>query len=112
MSSVFESLGRATTRKAGGQHRLLLLMALLVGLCQPGQAQEAQRATPAAPPAVAVTLFQNVRIFDGKTGTLSAPKNVLVRGNRIERVTTDQITIDPTGRLVDGGGRSLMPGLI
>jgi imidazolonepropionase-like amidohydrolase len=87
-------------------------MALLVGLCQTGQAQEAQRATPAAPPAVAVTLFQNVRIFDGKSGTLSPPRNVLVRGNRIERVTTDQITIDPTGRLVDGGGRTLMPGLI
>jgi len=90
----------------------LLLMALLVGLCQPGQAQDAQRATPAAPPAVAVTLFQNVRIFDGKTGTLSAPKNVLVRGNRIERVATDQITIDPASRLVEGGGRTLMPGLI
>src|SRR5499427_1171105 len=99
-------------RKACGQHRPLLLMALLVGLCQTGQAQEAQRATPAAPPAVAVTLFQNVRIFDGKSGTLSPPRNVLVRGNRIERVTTDQITIDPTGRLVDGGGRTLMPGLI
>src|SRR5262249_52928046 len=99
-------------RKACGQHRPLLLMALLVGLCQTGQAQEAQRATPAAPPAVAVTLFQNVRIFDGKNGTLSPPRNVLVRQNRIERVTTDQITIDPTGRLVDGGGRTLMPGLI
>ena len=31
------------------------------------------------------TLFQNVRIFDGTHKSLSAPSNVLVRGNRIER---------------------------
>ena len=31
-----------------------------------------------------VTLFKNVRIFDGKAAALSAPSNVLVRGNKIE----------------------------
>jgi hypothetical protein len=30
-----------------------------------------------------VTLFSNVRIFDGKKGELSAPSHVLVRGNKI-----------------------------
>ena len=29
----------------------------------------------------AVTLFNNVRVFDGKSGTLSGPTNVLVRGS-------------------------------
>ena len=36
-----------------------------------------------------VTLFQNVRIFDGKSATLSAPSNVLVRGNKIETISTN-----------------------
>ena len=38
---------------------------------------------PAAAPAL--TLFQNVRIFDGKSAALSAPSNVLVKGNVIEQ---------------------------
>ena len=32
------------------------------------------------------TLFQNVRIFDGKSGVLTAPSNVLVKRNVIERL--------------------------
>ena len=42
----------------------------------------------------AVTLFQNVRIFDGKSAALSAPSNVLVRGNTIERISVSPITVD------------------
>lgn len=68
----------------------------------------------AAPPPPAVTLFQNVRIFDGKGAQLSAPSFVLVRDNRIERISSTPIPTD--GRadtvLIDGGGRTLMPGLI
>ena len=41
-----------------------------------------------------VTLFENVRIFDGKTANLSAPSNVLVRGNLIERISTSPIPLD------------------
>jgi hypothetical protein len=33
------------------------------------------------------TLSQNVRIYDGTGTSLSAPSNVLVRGNRIERIS-------------------------
>jgi imidazolonepropionase-like amidohydrolase len=59
-------------------------------------------------------VFQNVRIFDGKGGQLSAPSNVLVRGNRIERISLTPIPIDRAAStvLIDGGGRTLMPGLI
>jgi len=62
----------------------------------------------------AVTLFENVRIFDGKGATLSAPSNVLVRGNLIDRISTEPIPVDRRAdtRVVDGGGRTLMPGLI
>jgi imidazolonepropionase-like amidohydrolase len=61
----------------------------------------------------AVTVFENVRIFDGKSPSLSAPSNVLIRGNIIERITTDQIPVDRRAdtRIISGGGRVLMPGL-
>ena len=68
-----------------------------------------------------VTLFENVRIFDGKTAELSPPRNVLVRGNKIEKISSDPIpTATPSGsgfhrattKIIHGGGRTLMPGLI
>ncbi|MDQ8730510.1 amidohydrolase family protein [Bradyrhizobium sp. LHD-71] len=61
-----------------------------------------------------LTLFENVRIFDGKNATLSAPSNVLVRGNRIETISPQPIAVDRRAdtRIIDGGGRTLMPGLI
>ena len=61
-----------------------------------------------------ITLFSNVRIFDGKKGELSAPSHVLVRGNKIEKISTTSIPSDRRADtvLLDGGGRTLMPGLI
>ena len=59
-------------------------------------------------------LFENVRIFDGKGSTLSTSTNVLVRGNKIERISAAPIPVDRRAdtRIIDGGGRTLMPGLI
>ena len=61
-----------------------------------------------------VVLFQNVRVFNGKSSELSAPTNVLVRGNKIEKITTDDIPTEqsPDTTIIDGNGRTLMPGLI
>jgi len=70
--------------------------------------------SPSAAASGAVTLFENVRIFDGRGAALSTPYNVLVRGNVIERISGDQIPLDRRAdtRAIDGGGRTLMPGLI
>jgi imidazolonepropionase-like amidohydrolase len=59
-------------------------------------------------------LFENVRIFDGKSSTLSGSMNVLVRGNTIDRISKDPIGVDRSAntRIIAGGGRTLMPGLI
>jgi len=67
-----------------------------------------------AAPKVAVTLFKNVRIFDGKAEKLSDTSNVMVRGNIIERVSSDAIQspADANVTVIEGGGRTLMPGLI
>ena len=65
-------------------------------------------------PPPAATVFQNVRIFDGKGGQLSGPSHVLIRGNKIERISSTPIATDRGADtvLIDGGGRTLMPGLI
>ena len=70
--------------------------------------------TATAVPKVAVTLFKNVRIFDGKAEKLSDPGSVMVRGNIIERVSSGSIETpaDADVTVIDGGGRTLMPGLI
>src|SRR6478735_8876454 len=62
----------------------------------------------------AVTLFNNVRVFDGKSASLSEPTNVLVRGKLIERISRAPIPVDrsATTTIIDAGGRTLMPGLI
>jgi imidazolonepropionase-like amidohydrolase len=65
------------------------------------------------PPAIAgATLFRNVRIFDGKGASLSAPSNVLIKGNIIARISTAPIDAEPGTTVIAGGGRTLMPGLI
>ncbi|MCA1392823.1 amidohydrolase family protein [Bradyrhizobium sp. IC3123] len=70
--------------------------------------------TPAEPQErIAVTVFENVRIFNGKSETLSVPSNVVIRGNIIERIVTAPIPTDRRvdARVIQGGGRVLMPGL-
>lgn len=59
-------------------------------------------------------LFQNARVFDGKSSELSPPTNVLVRGNKIEKITAEDIPTDRSAdtTIVNGDGRILMPGLI
>ena len=62
----------------------------------------------------AAVLFANVRVFDGKTHRLSSASNVLVVGNTIRTVSTSSIAPPAGSKMttIDGGGRTLMPGLI
>ena len=89
-------------------HAALLIRVVLI-LCALDSSIQARDAAPAS-----VTVFTNVLIFDGKSGQLSLPSNVLVRGNTIEKISTDPIPVDrlenPT--LINGNGHTLMPGLI
>jgi imidazolonepropionase-like amidohydrolase len=71
-------------------------------------------AAPAQDSHPGAVLFEDVRIFDGKSAGLSGPTNVLIRGNKIEKISTVPIPVDRTSntRIINGGGRTLMPGLI
>lgn len=62
-------------------------------------------------PAASETLFRNVRVLDVVKGQLGAPTNVLIEGGRIAKIGAG---ITPRGpvKIVEGGGRTLMPGMI
>src|SRR5262245_19714538 len=65
-------------------------------------------------PTSSAMVFENVRIFDGKTDRLLGPSHVLVTGNVIKTISSTPIA-DPAGTPVQrirGNGRTLMPGLI
>ena len=74
-----------------------LATGIVLGLCAPALADD--------------VLFENVRIFDGVSAVLSAPSNVLVKGNVIESISTAPIEAEGA-TVIAGGGRTLMPGLI
>jgi imidazolonepropionase-like amidohydrolase len=82
-------------------------LALVLATSSIAIAQE-QSAPDAAQPAV---LFKNVRVFDGTSDKLTASTSVLVVGNKIDTIG-GEIAPPAKGVVIDGGGRTLMPGLI
>jgi len=115
------SFGTTMVRKLKlALYPLLVTAALLAGLCRASLGQgDADLEAPGLAPfhatlAGGATLFQNVRIFDGKSAALSAPSDVLVRGNTIERISVSPITVERNAdvRVIAANGRVLMPGLI
>ncbi len=85
--------------------RRILILALVLGgfLAIPAWAQKAEP--------VSKVLITNVRIFDGKSDKLAAGMSVLVEGNKIAKIAKS-IAAPQGATVIDGGGRTLMPGLI
>ena len=119
--------GGELTRQIVVTRMLVLLSAPLAGLAAQAASrsadvplsrpptQGAARATPGEAAAqMPVTLFTDVRVFDGRRGALSGPSHVLVKGNVIARVSATPITdAGPGATVIRGDGRRvLMPGLI
>jgi imidazolonepropionase-like amidohydrolase len=57
-------------------------------------------------------LFTNVNVWDGTGDKLAKGMNVLVEGNLIKAVSARPIDAGSDAQVIDGGGRTLMPGLI
>jgi imidazolonepropionase-like amidohydrolase len=89
------------------RQRAALLFITIIALCT-GHTASAENTKQAE----AVTVFTNVRVFDGKGGPLSAPTNVIVRGQMIERIGDATAILPVADRVIEGGGRTLMPGMI
>jgi imidazolonepropionase-like amidohydrolase len=85
------------------------VLAVLLGIA----ALPATGARAQAPTATGV-VFENVRIFDGRSPRLSAPSNVLVTDNVIRTISASPIPNEPGMAMtrIRGNGRTLMPGLI
>jgi imidazolonepropionase-like amidohydrolase len=79
--------------------------AAALGLSPPG---EAMAQAPATPPIV----FTNVHVFNGRSPDLARGMNVLVLGNRIKDIRAGSFAPPPGATVINGGGRTLMPGLI
>lgn len=76
--------------------------ASLLGLPRPAYAQVA-----AAP-----TVITNVALFDGTGAALRSGVSVLIQGEKIADIAEGQITAPEGATVIDGAGRTLMPGLI
>jgi imidazolonepropionase-like amidohydrolase len=83
----------------------LAATALLLAVCASAQAQT---------PTTSAVLFENVRVFNGTADRRSELSNVLVVGNVIRTVSISPIAppADVNLTRIQGGGRTLMPGLI
>ena len=56
-------------------------------------------------------LIENVNVFDGESDELIAGVSVVLQGNRIDAIGKD-LVVAMDAVVIDGGGRTLMPGLI
>jgi imidazolonepropionase-like amidohydrolase len=77
-----------------------------LGLARPAGAQ----ANPPGP--TPPILFGDFLLFDGKSKALRGGLHLLVEGNRIKRIATGNVTPPEGARVIDCGGRVIMPGLI
>ena len=77
-----------------------------LGLVRPAGSQ----ATPPGPTQPIV--FGNFLLFDGKSKALREGLRLLVEGNRIKQIATGDVTPPDGARMIDCGGRVMMPGLI
>ncbi|SFL56572.1 metal-dependent hydrolase family protein [Shimia aestuarii] len=80
---------------------LTAALAVAVSVALPAAAQDAS----------GPILFTNVNVFDGVNEALITNANVVVTDNLITAVSTEPLAV-AGGRVIDGGGRTLMPGLI
>jgi imidazolonepropionase-like amidohydrolase len=66
----------------------------------------------ATEPSKPQTLFTNVKIWDGTSGSLSSATNVLIEGSTIKKVGASAGDANADAALIEGQGKVLMPGLI
>lgn len=108
MASIRQISGKRVYATSLSARRTICAGAALVCLGIPVQAQT--QAVP--PPKPSAVLFTNVNVFDGVSLQLRRGMQVLVEGERITAVQADRISPPPGTRTIQGGGRTLMPGLI
>jgi imidazolonepropionase-like amidohydrolase len=93
-------------KKFSGQiGKCLAGMAVVASISLASGLASAQESAPAQ------ILFKNVNVFDGTSAKLATGMDVLVTGNLIGKIGKD-LSADKDATVIEGGGRTLMPGLI
>jgi imidazolonepropionase-like amidohydrolase len=77
-----------------------------LGLVRPAGAQTV---SPGPRPPI---MFGNFQLFDGRSNGLRGGLRLLVEGNRIKRIASGDVATPDGARIIDCGGRVMMPGLI
>jgi len=85
--------------------KIMFSMLLAIVLTITGVATASEQARPVQ------ILFTNVNIFDGKSEALDMNTNVLVENNLIKSIGSS-ITVPEGTQVIDGGGKTLLPGFI
>ena len=106
-SPAFARLNGLMTAKLGRRALLAGGAGLAAAAALPRGAAAALPAPPKGP-----ILFRNLRVFDGSGGALRDGLAVLVEGNRIKAVDAARNPPGEGMQVIEGGGRTLMPGLI
>lgn len=57
-------------------------------------------------------VVRNARLFDSHAGVLRPGTTIVVEGDRVAAVTQGPIAVDDAARVIDAGGRAVLPGLI
>lgn len=104
----------ATTSSVSRAVIASLFRLAFLALCMAASTTSATAADQADSDTTPGIVFENVRVLDTRTGRLSTASTVLIRGNRIASITAGPLPAAlATGhQVIDGSGRTLMPGLI
>ncbi|MGB3866573.1 MAG: amidohydrolase family protein [Xanthobacteraceae bacterium] len=106
-SPAFARLNAAIERRFSRRSFLTGAGAIGAMALWPKGAVAAVPRVPAGP-----VVFTNVKIFDGKASSLIAGRSVIVEGNRIKAIAASGERPPDGAQVIDGGGRTLMPGMI
>ena len=106
-SPAFARLNATITPRFSRRSFLTGAGAIGVLALSPNAAKAVVPRAPAGP-----VVFTNVRIFDGKSASLIAGRNLIVEGNRIMAIADAGARWPDGAQVIDGGGRTLMPGMI
>ena len=74
-----------------------------------GFARRVDAAPQGPPPPIVLT---NLRLFDGRSGALRTGLSLLIEGDRIKAIEAGDVGAPEGARVIDCGGRTIMPGLI
>jgi imidazolonepropionase-like amidohydrolase len=99
----------ATRRITAGLSRRGFVAGIGASLAALGFVRRVDAQSETAPPPI---VFMNFKLFDGRSAALRAGLRLLVEGDRIKAIEAGDVGAPEGARLIDCGGRTVMPGLI